>query len=76
VFGSGTQGLQSRTRSPPPRLVTPELAAVSVLCWGRGSDEVGDPPSIGGCTMYWYGIVIRWGEHELQTTRPHFLRSR
>lgn len=23
--------------------------------------------------MNWYGIVIRCGEHELQTTRPHFL---
>lgn len=23
--------------------------------------------------MYWYGIVIRWGEQALQTTRPHFL---
>lgn len=27
-----------------------------------------------GClTMYWWGIMMRWGEHELQTTRPHFL---
>jgi hypothetical protein len=34
VFGSGTQGLQSRTRSPPPRLATSKLPAVSVLRGG------------------------------------------
>lgn len=22
--------------------------------------------------MYWRGMVIRWGEHAEQTTRPHF----
>lgn len=53
VLGSGTQGLQSRTRSPPPRLVTSELPAVSALGLERASDEVGDPPSTGGWTMYW-----------------------
>jgi hypothetical protein len=75
VFGSGTQGLQRRTLSPPPRVVTSdELPALAGSTVGRVIED-GDPSPAGGWTMYWYGIVIRWGEHEAQTTRPHFLST-
>lgn len=69
MFGSGTQGLQSRTLSPPPRLV--KFEELPVCACDRGG-RVTDANS-GGCTMNWYGIVIRCGEQELQTTLPHFL---
>jgi hypothetical protein len=55
MLGSGTHGLQSRTRFPPPRLVTSlELPARAASMAGRGT-LLRDPiaaPSIGGWTMY------------------------
>jgi hypothetical protein len=77
VFGSGTQGLQRRTLSPPPRLSnSEELPARAGSNVGRRARELGAlnvSLSVGGWTMNWYGIVIRCGEQALQTTRPHFL---
>lgn len=67
LLGSGTHGLQSRTRSPPVVYGNPSSPVNGfTYSWG----VLGWP---GGRTMYWYGIVIRWGEQALQTTRPHFL---
>jgi hypothetical protein len=72
-LGSGTQGLQTRTSSPPPN--------VALQGSGRSSSStvrsinVRTAPSCcsdGGLTMYWRGIVIRCGEHFAHTTLPHF----
>lgn len=71
MLGSGTHGLQRRTRSPPPRLAT----AGFIVDRLQEAELLGTVPSIGCCTMNWYGMVMRWGEQELQTTRPHFLLS-
>lgn len=75
MLGSGTQGLQSRTRSPPPRPLksayppSPAIREAGYsLRYRRGAP--------GGCTMYWYGMVMRCGEQASQTTRPHFLTPR
>jgi len=51
VFGSGTHGLQSLTRSPPPRVVTSEelpVRAASVTERARGLGVGKDLPSAGG----------------------------
>lgn len=77
VFGSGTQGLQSRTLSPPPRLSnSEELPARAGSSVGRRVRELGAfdvSLPVGGWTINWYGIVMRCGEQALQTTLPHFL---
>ena len=79
-MGSGTQGLHRRTSSPPPR------AGLALGDNGTGSSSsvrstteregVGDEALVreasGARTMYCRGMVMRWGEQEAQTTRPHF----
>jgi hypothetical protein len=76
-FGSGTHGLQRRTFMPPFRSAKSDVALVTwVLLFGSECDiDAADGPATagGGCTINWYGIVMRWGEQALQTTRPHLL---
>lgn len=60
VHGSGTHGLHTLTTSPPPRL----RAGYASVAWTGSS-------AAGGWTRYWRGMVMRWGEQLLQTTRPH-----
>lgn len=72
MFGSGTHGLQRRTRWPPPTLVATDAVSdgPGKSSWSADPGEVG---SCGGWAMNWLGMVMRWGEQELQTTLPHFL---
>lgn len=72
TFGSGTHGLQSLTRSPPPIPLNSAELTVRVGSVAGGAESAS---SVGGRTMYWCGMVIRWGEQELQTTLPHFLKG-
>lgn len=51
MFGSGTQGLHKRTRSPPPRLAN-SLPAREASNEGRGRElVVGLSSAVGGCTI-------------------------
>lgn len=54
MFGSGTQGLQRRTLSPPPRLSnSDELPACAGSNVGRAREEFNVSLSVGGWTMNW-----------------------
>lgn len=66
VFGSGTQGLQILTRSPPwiPCAMRELFAA---------GGEAATPA--GGLTTKSEGILILCGEQAAQTTLPHFLSN-
>lgn len=54
MFGSGTQGLHSRTFVPP----NCEGVSVSRPVSGAIGSGVADPGT-GGWTINWYGIVMR-----------------
>jgi hypothetical protein len=75
MLGSGTHGLQSRTRSPPTRRLNstkPVSLATGLEGYPRRCAAACGVP--GGCTTYWKGIRMRCGLHDPQTTRPHFLQ--
>lgn len=64
-FGSGTQGLHMRTISAPSEPgEAAETASETAVTAALAAVS-------GGRTMNCRGMVMRWREHELQTTLPH-----